>query len=196
MKASGNLKNNYFSTRLVSLWNKLDKDAIQVDTVDKFKINLSKYGYQKLRVKSGYYKISVFLTTINNNYVMLCYVTLRYVTLCYVMLCYVMLCCVMLCYAMLCYVMLCYVMLCYVMLCYVMLCYVMLCYVMLCYVMLCYVMLCYVMLCYVMLCYVKPTNSISKMLRNHMIIKGFFCLVNKKFKSFYVVGSNSCSNCY
>ena len=24
-KASGNLKNNYFSTRVVSLWNKLDK---------------------------------------------------------------------------------------------------------------------------------------------------------------------------
>ena len=47
-KASGNLKNNYFSTRLVSLRNKLGEDAIHVDAVDKFKINLSEYGYQKL----------------------------------------------------------------------------------------------------------------------------------------------------
>ena len=50
-KASGNLKNNYFSTRVVSLRNKLGEDAIHA--VDKFKINLSEYGYQKLRVKRG-----------------------------------------------------------------------------------------------------------------------------------------------
>ena len=55
MKASGNLKNNYFSTRVVSLWNKLDEDSIHANTADKFKINPSKYGYLKLRVKSGYY---------------------------------------------------------------------------------------------------------------------------------------------
>ena len=37
-KASGNLKNNSFTTRGVSLRDKLDKDAIHAETVNKFKI--------------------------------------------------------------------------------------------------------------------------------------------------------------
>ena len=44
-EAWGNLKNNCFSTRVVSLRTKLNEDVIHADTVDKFKINLNKYGY-------------------------------------------------------------------------------------------------------------------------------------------------------
>ena len=55
MKASGNLKNNDFRTRMVSLRNKLGEDAIHADTADKFKINRSKCRYLKIRGKNGYY---------------------------------------------------------------------------------------------------------------------------------------------
>ena len=41
-KALGNLKNNYFSTRVVSPWNKLDKDSIHANTADEFNINIDK----------------------------------------------------------------------------------------------------------------------------------------------------------
>ena len=50
-KAVGALKNNYFSTRVVDLWNKLDEetiysdsDSIYSDSVEPFKIGLSTFG--------------------------------------------------------------------------------------------------------------------------------------------------------
>ena len=54
---------------MFSLWNELGMHAIHADKVGKFKINLSKYGYQRLIVVIT--QISVFLTTINIFYVIL-----------------------------------------------------------------------------------------------------------------------------
>ena len=39
-KAMSTLKNNYFSTRVVNLWNKLDEETIYSDPVQLFKIGL------------------------------------------------------------------------------------------------------------------------------------------------------------
>lgn len=51
------------------LWNKVDKEIIHADTVDKVKINLSKNGCQELKVNST--PISDSLTTTNNCFIML-----------------------------------------------------------------------------------------------------------------------------
>ena len=44
-KAAGTLKNNFFNIRVVNLWNKLDEETIYSDSVELFKIGLSKFGY-------------------------------------------------------------------------------------------------------------------------------------------------------
>ena len=36
-KATGTLKNSYFSTRVINLWNKLDEETINSDSVELFK---------------------------------------------------------------------------------------------------------------------------------------------------------------
>ena len=50
----------------------INKDAIHADTVDNFKINLSEYGYQTLKVKSCYYTDRGIL---NHYKYLLCYLT-------------------------------------------------------------------------------------------------------------------------
>ena len=76
-KSMGNTKKNYFNTRVVSLSNKLAKDAIHADAVDTFKINLSKCGYWKLRVRV----VIADLGLLNHCNKLLCYVMLCYVKL-------------------------------------------------------------------------------------------------------------------
>ena len=44
-KQTGTLKNNYFSTRVVNLWVRLDEETIYSDSVELYKIELSKFGY-------------------------------------------------------------------------------------------------------------------------------------------------------
>ena len=41
----GALKNNYFSARVVNLWNKIDGETIYSDSVELIKIGLTKFGY-------------------------------------------------------------------------------------------------------------------------------------------------------
>ena len=45
-KATGTLKNNYLSKIVVNLWNKLNEGTIYSDSVELFKIRLSKSDYQ------------------------------------------------------------------------------------------------------------------------------------------------------
>src|SRR6218665_1530088 len=45
-KRSGGIrKNRFFSARVVNPWNDLDERTVTVDTVDKFKRQLSEFGY-------------------------------------------------------------------------------------------------------------------------------------------------------
>ena len=44
-KLKGRLGQNFFSARVVDLWNGLDDSTVSVDTITEFKIKLGKLGY-------------------------------------------------------------------------------------------------------------------------------------------------------
>src|SRR6218665_266939 len=43
-------RNRFFSVRVVNPWNDLDEKTVTVDTVDKFKRQLSEFGYKDMKV--------------------------------------------------------------------------------------------------------------------------------------------------
>src|SRR6218665_2577189 len=47
---NGIRKNRFFSERVVNPWNDLDERTVTVDTVDKFKRQLSEFGYLDMEV--------------------------------------------------------------------------------------------------------------------------------------------------